>query len=103
MHPWHRGYDVCFLCFGYRESCCEVERYVNNPVILTQFQIRLFLGVSKISVALLAGRAEVLFDRKLISPVEIAQAITNIGYTATVAERHRGEKIGSLELKVSTL
>jgi hypothetical protein len=57
-------------------------------------------GVTKISVALLAGRAEALFDLKLISPQEIAKAITDIGYNANVTVRTCGEKIGTLELKV---
>ncbi|XP_059484459.1 copper-transporting ATPase 1-like [Neocloeon triangulifer] len=57
-------------------------------------------GVEKVLVALLAGRAEAVYDPKVTCPEKIAEAISNIGYEANVIEKSSKKRM-CLELKIS--
>lgn len=58
-------------------------------------------GVKSVLVALIAGKAEIVHDRKLVSAEELAEKVTDLGFTATVAHESAGE--GTLDLMVRKL
>ncbi|TPX32834.1 hypothetical protein SmJEL517_g04146 [Synchytrium microbalum] len=54
-------------------------------------------GVISAQIALLAERAEVLYDTRITSPANIAQAIEDIGFDASVLP---DQAVGSVDLKI---
>jgi Cu+-exporting ATPase len=57
-----------------------------------------FLGVENILVALMAAKAEVLYDPSRVFPNQIANAICDLGFPSTVLEDETGS--GSVEIEV---
>lgn len=43
-------------------------------------------GVDSILVSLLASKAEVKFDNKIIRPIDIAASVSDLGFPSTLAE-----------------
>ena len=58
----------------------------------------IFLGVHRIMVALMAAKAEVDYDPKLIFPHQIANSISDLGFPSNVIEDETGA--GTMELEV---
>ncbi|XP_013864257.1 copper-transporting ATPase 1 [Austrofundulus limnaeus] len=56
-------------------------------------------GISSVLVALMAGKAEVRYNPKVIDPLKIAECIKELGFTASVMEDYEGLD-GNLELVV---
>ncbi|XP_037531257.1 copper-transporting ATPase 1 [Nematolebias whitei] len=56
-------------------------------------------GIYSVLVALMAGKAEVRYNPKVMDPLSIAECIKELGFTATVMENYEGSD-GNLELVV---
>ncbi|CAB3374777.1 Hypothetical predicted protein [Cloeon dipterum] len=86
--------DKCFLRVE-GMTCASCVAAIENHV-------KKFHGVDKALVALLSGRAEIVYDPRLVTPEEIAEVISTIGYRATV-DAKAGKKRASLELMISLM
>ena len=73
--------------------------YVLN-VLKLKFSVYL-TGIKSIMVALMAQKAEVSYDTCHTTPLEIAAAIQDLGFNATVMQEQEGSKEGLIELHVS--
>ena len=58
----------------------------------------LFLGVRSVLVALMAAKAEVVYDPSQILPQQIANAVTDLGFPSEVLEGESGS--GEMEVTV---
>lgn len=58
------------------------------------------IGVHKILVSLMAAKAEVLYDASKVLPDQIANAISELGFPASVLEGASNEGEVELEVKI---
>ena len=85
------GFDRCFVRIdGMTCASCvaSIEKHVNK-----------LKGVKSVLVALMAAKAEISYESAFISPAEIAESITDLGFPSSVMDDNFGN--GSLELLVS--
>ncbi|XP_074838718.1 copper-transporting ATPase 2 isoform X2 [Carettochelys insculpta] len=57
-------------------------------------------GIVSVLVALMAGKAEIKYKPESVQPLEIAQLIQNLGFSATIIEDHTGTD-GNIELIIT--
>lgn len=104
-------YDRCVISVqGMTCASCvaNIERNIGKvdgknasyPAVFQVSEQVLFLGVARILVALIAGKADVLYDPSIIMPHQIANKIKDLGYDAKVIDNAVATD-GKLEVVVS--
>lgn len=68
-------------------------------LILIEF-LHVFVGVKQISVALMAAKAEVMYDASHVLPSQIANAISDLGFACEVIDDYNAGQ-GEVVLHVS--
>lgn len=85
----------------HRKARPENQRFVaprhKSPRPLTQQHVA---GCHKILISLLAARGEVQYDPSLITPAEIADSITELGFPASVLKQN-GAGISEVDLEIA--
>lgn len=59
-----------------------------------------FVGCQKILVSLLAARAEIQYDPMIITPSQLAESITELGFPASVLQ-YRGVGQSEIDLRIT--
>lgn len=68
------------------KNTLKKSQVLSKPLyfIAGDFQLSCFVGCHKILVSLLAARAEVQFDPSLVTALEIAESISELGFPASI-------------------
>ena len=60
-------------------------------------QVSQLAGVSSVLVALMAGKAEVVYEPSVVQPARIAAEISSLGFPASVLEDTGGQSVSVRE------
>ncbi|XP_048243847.1 copper-transporting ATPase 1-like isoform X3 [Haliotis rufescens] len=92
FHGEEEDLEKCFL-FVRGMTCASCVSTIEKNVIKVE-------GVKSVLVALMAQKAEVKYDPEYILPSQIANAINDLGFSATVVEQE-GDGQGVVELTIT--